>query len=196
MININLIRSAVYISLEHDFFRVALPWWFVLSSIIQIAIVSFIAFYPRCIASLISKIGCCLYVILELINLVNQLFYMFSGDHIISLQFISESIGNFVLYAPGLLLLTWGCKLWLPCKIVFSTSIVLEVISDMIRVKLIPMYQNYFDYNEQVKSLSSVNEVISLIMILGLLATIGLTIIWCLLKTKLPNNRTQKLNKI
>lgn len=164
-----------------------LDWWFVIGYLIQIATVAFIGFYQGCQSSPISKVGSVLYGILMILLIVNKISSKFTTNALLYFAGISEYFNSLVLYAPGLLLLAWGSKLWLPSKITFSLIVLLDVVADMIWAKLVPMYQNinYCSSFEDIDSLQSTADILGYVSSFTVLVTLILTIIWMCLQERI-----------
>lgn len=171
--------------------------WFILSYFLQGGAISYISFNKVCKSTIIAKIGCCLYGILLITYIVNQFAYIISDESLIYFPNISEYINSLVFFAPGLLLLTWGSKLWLPSKIVFSITILFDVILDMIWAKLVVMYRNYEYYSfDQIEPLQNISDTISTVSSLFLLTSLVLTIVWLFLKQKTPSSVNSNIDLI
>lgn len=154
-------------------------WWFIIGSIIQIVAVSYLGFYRKCQSSIISKIGSILYYILMLICLVDQILYKLTRDSLTYIPGVSEYLYSLVLYTPGLLLLVWGSKLWLPSKITLSLIVASNVAGDMIwaiKTASLP-FLSYF---------STFMALVTLI----------LTVVWISLKSKVPSVCSPQIDEI
>lgn len=193
---INSIVSRIILDYESAIWNVR-TWWFVLSYIIQIAIVIYICFYPPCKTSIVSKIGGCLYIILELVYISNQISFSISDNSLIYSTGIFEYLTSLLLYTPGLLLFYWGCKLWLPVKILMTITIALDLICDMIWAQLIPMYQNFQEYSiEQTEPLQKAVDAIGSIPFFFVLVSLILTIVWYNKKSRVPIYQNQTIEAI
>lgn len=194
---LNTIVAIIPLEPENSLF-IARNWYFMLSNLLKIAIVLYIAFYPKCVSTLISKIGSTLYGLLNLIYITNFIFSKFEAESPLYSSGISEYIYSLCLFAPGFLLLTWGSRVWLPVKILLSIDVLLNVIADMLWIKLISIYQNSsgtldFDKIDPLQNTISILSCISTFVIIGALVT---TIIWLSIKTKTPSATTQKIDLI
>lgn len=170
---------------------------FILSQIIQASAVIFIAFNRLSKSSVFCKVGACLYAILMLMYLSNNLVFNISGEFFLYLPGVSEYI-NSLLYSLGLLLLVWGLpKLWLPIKLVTTLSVVISIIEDFIWAKLRPMFQNMSDYSfEQTESLQNTIDILSTINSVVTLSLIVLSIVWICLREKAPSAKEHNIELI
>lgn len=181
---INAFVARIPLEYESPLWNVRM-WWFIFGYFFQIAAVSYLGFYRKCQSTIITKIGCILYYILMLIYLINQISYKFTGNSPIYIPGVSEYLYSLVLYAPGLLLLVWGSKFWLPSKITLSLAVAFDVACDMIWARLIPMYQNMSEYTfDETDRLQSIINILSYFSTFLILTTLILSIVWLCMKKK------------
>lgn len=155
-----------------------LNWWYLLSQIIQAAAVIFIAYNRKSQASIISKIGACLYSVLMLIYIFNRLSHIFTGESYLYFHGVSIYLNTFLFYAPGLLLLVWGLfKLWLPIKLVTTLMVTIECVGYMLL-----SYHLYI--------------LLSVINIIVIIAALTLTIVWFNLKPKAQSVQKHNIDLI
>lgn len=194
---INSLVAAIPVMSDSTFYKIR-DWWFLLSQVIQATAVIFLAFNRKSQATILSKIGACLYSALMLIYIFNRLSYNFTGESYLYFPGISEYLNTLVFYTPGLLLLVWGLpKLWLPIKIVSTLMIAISIVEDMIWAKLVPMYQNMSDFTfEQTEPLQDTVDLLSHTNIIVIIAALILTIVWLNLKTKAPSAQKHNIDLI
>lgn len=153
--------------------------WWLLSEIIQAAIVIFVAFNRKSQALVFSKIGACLYSTVMLINIINNLTGTFTGEFYLHFAG-AEYLYTFLLYTPGLLLLVWGLpKLWLPVKL--ATTLLVAISSVGI---IIPIFGIYYGLS------------LIIIDIIVTIAALILTIVWFNRKHKSPSAQQHSINLI
>lgn len=163
-----------------------LTWWHVLVALIAMGAVVIIAFIPRSQSSALSKIGACLYITLFLINIANNLSFIFTGDSLLYYPVVSEYVCSLALYAPGFMLLIWGTKLWLPAKITASAEVAFSVIQDMFYARIASAFDSGEFIHEQIESLYDTAGIIGAITEVLILASLTLTVIWLCRKPKAP----------
>ena len=191
---INTILSVIPFGHDSIIWKIC-GWWYVLSCIIQIAIVIYLCFYPPCKPSVVSKVGGCLYVLLLLISFVNQISFNLTGYSLIySSSGIFDCLKALFLYTPGLLLFYWGSKLWLPVKILMTVNVVIDLARIMILwTQIVPMYKNIKEYSiKQIELLQNGFNITGCIPFFLILASLILTIVWYNKKTmvQIYNNQT------
>lgn len=180
---INLSVGYIPIAIDSPFWAIR-DWWNVISYILQAAATGYIAFCPQCKSSIFTKIGFGLYTILTLICAINDIAYMHTGAVLWNFDGL-QYVLSLALYAPGLLFIAWGSKLWMPSKIALSAQVAIGVIGDMIWIKLRHMYQNYMDFPiEQIESIQSTADIIHHICLFIMIAALILTIIWVYTRDK------------
>ena len=168
------------VSFEHfDTFLKVRTGWFVFVQLVLGFSAIFIAFVCKGQSYAPSKIGGIAFALVNLFYLVGNLSYIFTDDNLLSPLFEKfDHLGYvlfFTLYIPGLTLLAWGNKLWLPSKIILSVFLLLTAIAEMSYA-----LRDHISYD----TLNLINKIATPIEILCLLACVILTIVWVCKKTK------------
>lgn len=158
----NLFNAVLHFTWDSSIVVICNRWW-LLSQIIQAAIVIFVAFNRKSQALVFSKIGACLYSTVMLIYIINNLTGTFTGEFYLHFAG-AEYLYTFLLFTPGLLLLVWGLpKLWLPIKLATTLMVAISNVG-----VIIPFFENYY-------RLSTILIIINIIVTITALI---LTIVW------------------
>lgn len=192
---INLSVGYIPIPVDSPFWAIC-DWWYIISYVLQIAATGYITYCPQCKSSIFTVIGFALYTILTLICATNHIAYMHAGAALWNSEGL-QYVLSLALYAPGLLLIAWGSKLWTPSKIALSIQVAFGVIGDMIWIKLRHMYQNYNDFPfEQIESIQSTADIIHSICLFIMIVALILTIIWVCKRDKAQYSRNNTFDVI
>lgn len=174
----NLFNAVLHFTWDSSIAVICNRWW-LLSQIIQAAIVIFVAFNRKSQALIFSKIGACLYSTVMLIYIINNLSGTFTGEFYLHFAG-AEYLYTFLLYTPGLLLLVWGLpKLWLPVKL--ATTL-------MVAISSVGMIIPWIYY--------SLSTILIIINIIVTIAALILTIVWFNRKQKSPSAQQHSINLI
>ena len=196
---INVIFSRIPINHDSVWYNVRL-WWFTLSQFLQSTAVLFVAYNPKSQSSIISKIGAVLYSLLMLIYISNRICFYINANIIFYYEGVSEYINSFLLFAPGILLFVWGLrKLWLPIKIVASTSVAFYLIIYVIWRIQSSLFENIvssYELHKKYYRLENVADILSMINGVTILALVILTIVWLSMKQKVPSIQTHNIDII
>lgn len=148
--------------------------WFTWYPILLIVTAIYIAFFRKCQSSLPAKVGCILYTPFLVSGLINMLTYISTGKFVAILSSSPYKCICFGFYVLGIILLTWGSRLWLPAKIAFTSCIALNITFDIL----------FFTSYKYSDSFFSVWEIISWASFAFVIVAFILTIIWMCQKPK------------
>lgn len=167
------------LSFEGEFYKISV-WWYPLSQIIKATALIFVAFNRKSQASIISKIGACLFSAVMLIYIISALTYRFTSE--IYLYFPGSAYLYTFLYTSGLLLFVWGLsKLWLPVKLVTTLMVAIHNAMDIIGLVC------YDLYCDLILPLNIINITV-------INAALILTIIWFNLKSKVQSAQEHNID--
>lgn len=192
---INLISANIPLEYEGFLWYARILWW-VFSYMLQIGIIAYLCFFPRCQALVAAKIGGCLYILLELIYTFNEISFVFTKENLIYSPGIFEYLTTLLLYAPGILLFFWGSKLWLPVKILMTVSTGIDVACEMIWAQLLPMYQSPIYSIEQTEPLRIAVQTLGIVPLFFILISLILTGIWMNMRSKTPVYENQTVEAV
>lgn len=143
----------------------------------------YIAFFPRCKSGIVAKIGAIMCCAIIFVWFINSACSMFASRLLIPYRGTIEIVGTLLVYAPGLLMLTWGSKLWMPAKIAVSVSVFLFMVNRLVWLAMPYAYRNSFNNDETVKIFSVLIGIIALLMFIAYVIALILTVI-CFFKQK------------
>lgn len=181
-----ILISSVFsqIPLEYDsYWWHTRRYWLLVYPVLLIATAIYIAFYRKCLSSTQSKVGCILYLLCLIGGAINNYTYNITGEHLKVLSSITYNcISEFGFFALGILLFTWGSRLWTPIKIAFTVSIALNIVCDIMFFVQYSIYENcnIFSKIDMPSTLDNVSRTSDFFVIVAFV----LTIIWMCRKPK------------
>lgn len=157
---------------------------YLLSDIIYIGPILYIAFNKQSGSNIWSKTGGGLYVALLLMFASEQVAILEKGTPLIEFGFLWWAI---ISSASSLFLLMfyWGTRIWLPIKIVITTNVIPNIVNIIAYSKVIHVVDS--DYHiraEAVESYESTVDIISILTIIIYAVSLILTIVWLLESSK------------
>ena len=153
---------------------------YLLSDIIYIGPILFIAFNKQSGSNIWSKTGGGLYVALLLMFASEQVAILEKGTPLIEFGFLWWAI---ISSATSLFLLMfyWGTRIWLPIKIVITTNVSPNIVNIIAYSKVIHVVDSdYHTRAEAVESYESTVDIISILTIIIYAVSLILTIVWLL----------------
>lgn len=157
---------------------------YLLSDIIYIGPILFIAFNKQSGSNIWSKTGGGLYVALLLMFASEQVAILEKGTPLIEFGFLGWAI---ISSATSLFLLMfyWGTRIWLPIKIVITTNVIPNIVNIIAYSKVIHVVDSdYHTRAEAVESYESTVDIISILTIIIYAVSLILTIVWLLESSK------------
>lgn len=157
---------------------------YLLSDIIYIGPILFIAFNKQSGSNIWSKTGGGLYVALLLMFASEQVAILEKGTPLIEFGFLGWTI---ISSATSLFLLMfyWGTRIWLPIKIVITTNVIPNIVNIIAYSKVIHVVDSdYHTRAEAVESYTSTVDIISILTIIIYAVSLILTIVWLLESSK------------
>lgn len=157
---------------------------YLLSDIIYIGPILFIAFNKQSGPNIWSKTGGGLYVALLLMFASEQVAILEKGTPLIEFGFLGWAI---ISSATSLFLLMfyWGTRIWLPIKIVITTNVIPNIVNIIAYSKVIHVVDSdYHTRAEAVESYESTVDIISILTIIIYAVSLILTIVWLLERSK------------
>lgn len=157
---------------------------YLLSDIIYICPILFIAFNKQSGSNIWSKTGGGLYVALLLMFASEQVAILEKGTPLIEFGFLGWAI---ISSATSLFLLMfyWGTRIWLPIKIVITTNVIPNIVNIIAYSKVIHVVDSdYHTRAEAVESYESTVDIISILTIIIYAVSLILTIVWLLESSK------------
>lgn len=157
---------------------------YLLSDIIYIGPILFIAFNKQSGSNIWSKTGGGLYVALLLMFASEQVAILEKGTPLIEFGFLGWAI---ISSASSLFLLMfyWGTRIWLPIKIVITTNVIPNIVNIIAYSKVIHVVDSdYHTRAEAVESYESTVDIISILTIIIYAVSLILTIVWLLESSK------------
>lgn len=157
---------------------------YLLSDIIYIGPILFIAFNKQSGSNIWSKTGGGLYVALLLMFASEQVAILEKGTPLIEFGFLGWAI---ISSATSLFLLMfyWGTRIWLPIKIVITTNVIPNIVNIIAYSKVIHVVDSdYHTRAEAVESYESTVDIISILTIIIYAVSLILTIVWLLGSSK------------
>lgn len=157
---------------------------YLLSDIIYIGPILFIAFNKQSGSNIWSKTGGGLYVALLLMFASEQVAILEKGTPLIEFGFLGWAI---ISSATSLFLLMfyWGTRIWLPIKIVITTNVIPIIVNIIAYSKVIHVVDSdYHTRAEAVESYESTVDIISILTIIIYAVSLILTIVWLLERSK------------
>lgn len=157
---------------------------YLLSDIIYIGPILFIAFNKQSGSNIWSKTGGGLYVALLLMFASQQVAILEKGTPLIEFGFLGWAI---ISSATSLFLLMfyWGTRIWLPIKIVITTNVIPKIVDIIAYSKVIHVVDSdYHTRAEAVESYESTVDIISILTIIIYAVSLILTIVWLLESSK------------
>lgn len=157
---------------------------YLLSDIIYIGPILYIAFNKQSGSNIWSKTGGGLYVALLLMFASEQVAILEKGTPLIEFGFLGWAI---ISSATSLFLLMfyWGTRIWLPIKIVITTNVIPNIVNIIAYSKVIHVVDNdYHTRAEAVESYESTVDIISILTIIIYAVSLILTIVWLLESSK------------
>lgn len=157
---------------------------YLLSDIIYIGPILFIAFNKQSGSNIWSKTGGGLYVALLLMFASEQVAILEKGTPLIEWSFLGWAI---ISSATSLFLLMfyWGTRIWLPIKIVITTNVIPNIVNIIAYSKVIHVVDSdYHTRAEAVESYESTVDIISILTIIIYAVSLILTIVWLLGSSK------------
>lgn len=157
---------------------------YLLSDIIYIGPILFIAFNKQSGSNIWSKTGGGLYVALLLMFASEQVAILEKGTPLIEFGFLGWAI---ISSATSLFLLMfyWGTRIWLPIKIVITTNVIPNIVNIIAYSKVIHVVDSdYHTRAEAVESYESTVDIISILTIIIYAVSLILTIVWLLERSK------------
>lgn len=158
---------------------------YLLSDIIYIGPILFIAFNKQSGSNIWSKTGGGLYVALLLLMFASeQVAILEKGTPLIEFGFLGWAI---ISSATSLFLLMfyWGTRIWLPIKIVITTNVIPNIVNIIAYSKVIHVVDSdYHTRAEAVESYESTVDIISILTIIIYAVSLILTIVWLLESSK------------
>lgn len=157
---------------------------YLLSDIIYIGPILFIAFNKQSGSNIWSKTGGGLYVALLLMFASEQVAILEKGTPLIEWSFLGWAI---ISSATSLFLLMfyWGTRIWLPIKIVITTNVIPNIVNIIAYSKVIHVVDSdYHTRAEAVESYESTVDIISILTIIIYAVSLILTIVWLLESSK------------
>lgn len=157
---------------------------YLLSDIIYIGPILFIAFNKQSGSNIWSKTGGGLYVALLLMFASEQVAILEKGTPLIEFGFLWWAI---ISSATSLFLLMfyWGTRIWLPIKIVITTNVIPNIVNIIAYSKVIHVVDSdYHTRAEAVESYESTVDIISILTIIIYAVSLILTIVWMLESSK------------
>lgn len=157
---------------------------YLLSDIIYIGPILYIAFNKQSGSNIWSKTGGGLYVALLLMFASEQVAILEKGTPLIEFGFLGWAI---ISSATSLFLLMfyWGTRIWLPIKIVITTNVIPNIVNIIAYSKVIHVVDSdYHTRAEAVESYESTVDIISILTIIIYTVSLILTIVWLLESSK------------
>lgn len=157
---------------------------YLLSDIIYIGPILYIAFNKQSGSNIWSKTGGGLYVALLLMFASEQVAILEKGTPLIEFGFLGWAI---ISSATSLFLLMfyWGTRIWLPIKIVITTNVIPNIVNIIAYSKVIHVVDSdYHTRAEAVESYESTVDIISILTIIIYAVSLILTIVWLLESSK------------
>lgn len=157
---------------------------YLLSDIIYIGPILYIAFNKQSGFNIWSKTGGGLYVALLLMFASQQVAILEKGTPLIEWSFLGWAI---ISSATSLFLLMfyWGTRIWLPIKIVITTNVIPNIVNIIAYSKVIHVVDSdYHTRAEAVESYESTVDIISILTIIIYAVSLILTIVWLLESSK------------
>ena len=157
---------------------------YLLSDIIYIGPILFIAFNKQSGSNIWSKTGGGLYVALLLMFASEQVAILEKGTPLIEFGFLGWAI---ISSATSLFLLMfyWGTRIWLPIKIVITNNVIPNIVNIIAYSKVIHVVDSdYHTRAEAVESYESTVDIISILTIIIYAVSLILTIVWLLESSK------------
>ena len=157
---------------------------YLLSDIIYIGPILFIAFNKQSGSNIWSKTGGGLYVALLLMFASEQVAILEKGTPLIEFGFLGWAI---ISSATSLFLLMfyWGTRICLPIKIVITTNVIPNIVNIIAYSKVIHVVDSdYHTRAEAVESYESTVDIISILTIIIYAVSLILTIVWLLERSK------------
>lgn len=157
---------------------------YLLSDIIYIGPILYIAFNKQSGSNIWSKTGGGLYVALLLMFASQQVAILEKGTPLIEWSFLGWAI---ISSATSLFLLMfyWGTRIWLPIKIVITTNVIPNIVNIIAYSKVIHVVDSdYHTRAEAVESYESTVDIISILTIIIYAVSLILTIVWLLESSK------------
>lgn len=157
---------------------------YLLSDIIYIGPILFIAFNKQSGSNIWSKTGGGLYVALLLMFASEQVAILEKGTPLIEFGFLGWAI---ISSATSLFLLMfyWGTRIWLTIKIVITTNVIPNIVNIIAYSKVIHVVDSdYHTRAEAVESYESTVDIISILTIIIYAVSLILTIVWLLESSK------------
>lgn len=153
--------------------------WYCITPFIMGAAVVIIAFPRKSQTNYLCKTGAIIYLAMLTIMLINNISSLTINRMLISFPAGYQYVPSLVLYLPGLIFLIWGCKLWMPVKIIATLRVVIAVAVDIIISMQSTLYEKYSDdLHEKLKSYDTIYEILGAASIILTLAAIVFIIIW------------------
>lgn len=157
---------------------------YLLSDIIYIGPILFIAFNKQSGSNIWSKTGGGLYVALLLMFASQQVAILEKGAPLIEWDFLGWVI---ITSASSLFLLTfyWGTRIWLPIKIVITTNVIPKIV-DIIAYSKVAQAEgsDYQSWEEAIESYTSTVDVTNTLAMVIYAVSLILTIVWLLERSK------------
>lgn len=157
---------------------------YLLSDIIYIGPILYIAFNRQSGSNTWSKTGAGLYVALLLMFASQQVAILEKGTPLIEFGLLWWAI---ISSASSLFLLMfyWGTRIWLPIKIVITTNVIPNIVNIIAYSKLIHVVDSdYHTRAEAIESYTSTVDIISILTIIIYAVSLILTIVWLLERSK------------
>ncbi len=157
---------------------------YLLSDIIYIGPILYIAFNKQSGSNIWSKTGGGLYVALLLMFASEQVAILEKGTPLIEWSFLGWAI---ISSATSLFLLMfyWGTRIWLPIKIVITANIIPKIVNIIAYSKVIHAEgSDYQTREEAIRSYTSTVDLISILYIIIYAVSLILTIVWMLESSK------------
>lgn len=157
---------------------------YLLSDIIYIGPILFIAFNKQSGSNIWSKTGGGLYVALLLMFASEQVAILEKGTPLIEFGFLGWAISSSAT-SLFLLMFYWGTRIWLPIKIVITTNVIPNIVNIIAYSKVIHVVDSdYHTRAEAVESYESTVDIISILTIIIYAVSLILTIVWLLESSK------------
>lgn len=162
--------------------------WYCITPLIMGAAAVIIAFPRKSQTNFLCKTGAIIYLALLTITIINNISYLTVDKMPISYPAGYEYVASLVMYLPGMLFLIWGCKLWMPVKILASLKVAITETVDILNSMQSALFrQSIDDFNEKMQAYNLAYEILGAAAIILTLAVVVLLIVWMCRKPKVQS---------
>lgn len=166
--------DSIYITARHS--------WGLLTEIISVLAILYIAFNRKINSNIYVKIGASLLTAYSIIFIINCLSLLIEKKWLIEFTGVSGMV-FLIIYIISLLLFYWGTKTWVFIKVAITCGIIPQLLTHFAFNKINPS-DDYEIYEKNVQSYIDTVEISNILFIIVYAVSLTLSVMWMLNGTK------------